>query len=97
LCQQDIETYHLVLEGYILPSLQVLDGGVTEKEALNQKARCKDKYKRNYGDEGARHHHRVQTDDVERERECGICLEILNKVVLPGCSHSMCIKCYRDW
>ena len=35
--------------------------------------------------------------DDNIEEECGICMEINNKVVLPTCSHAMCIKCYRDW
>ena len=29
--------------------------------------------------------------------ECGICMELRGKVVLPNCSHTMCIKCYRQW
>ncbi|KAL5198102.1 hypothetical protein ABZP36_001614 [Zizania latifolia] len=35
--------------------------------------------------------------DDNIEEECGICMEINSKVVLPTCSHAMCIKCYRDW
>ncbi|XP_030967981.1 E3 ubiquitin-protein ligase AIRP2-like isoform X2 [Quercus lobata] len=35
--------------------------------------------------------------DLEREDECGICLEPCTKMVLPNCCHSMCINCYRDW
>lgn len=35
--------------------------------------------------------------DVEKENECGICLEPCTKVVLPNCCHAMCISCYRDW
>lgn len=35
--------------------------------------------------------------DMERENECGICLEPCTKMVLPNCCHSMCINCYRDW
>ncbi|GJS62161.1 E3 ubiquitin protein ligase AIRP2 [Tanacetum coccineum] len=35
--------------------------------------------------------------DVEREDECGICLEPCTKIVLPNCCHAMCINCYRDW
>ena len=35
--------------------------------------------------------------DLEREDECGICLEPCTKVVLPNCCHAMCINCYRDW
>ncbi|KAK2648051.1 hypothetical protein Ddye_015540 [Dipteronia dyeriana] len=35
--------------------------------------------------------------DMEREDECGICLELCTKVVLPSCCHAMCNNCYRDW
>ncbi|XP_052204644.1 E3 ubiquitin-protein ligase AIRP2-like [Diospyros lotus] len=35
--------------------------------------------------------------DLEREDECGICLEHCTKMVLPNCCHAMCINCYRDW
>ena len=35
--------------------------------------------------------------DLEWEQECGICMENNTKVVLPGCNHAMCLKCFRDW
>lgn len=35
--------------------------------------------------------------DIERDHECGVCLEVKAKVVLPNCCHQMCLKCYRDW
>lgn len=35
--------------------------------------------------------------DMEREDECGICLESCTKMVLPNCCHAMCINCYHDW
>ncbi|KAK4414177.1 E3 ubiquitin-protein ligase AIRP2 [Sesamum alatum] len=35
--------------------------------------------------------------DLEREDECGICLDRCTKMVLPNCCHAMCINCYRDW
>ncbi|KAA8529688.1 hypothetical protein F0562_034212 [Nyssa sinensis] len=37
------------------------------------------------------------TVDLERDDECGICLEPCAKMVLPNCCHAMCINCYRDW
>lgn len=80
--------------GYILPSLQVLDGGITDREVLEQRAVCMEKYKKQCHENGAILQSQV---DVEREQECGICLETVSKVVLPGCNHSMCIKCYKDW
>lgn len=80
--------------GYILPSLQGLDGGLTEREALEQRAVCMEKYMKK-SREGVAN---VETEvDAEREKECGICLEMVSKVVLPNCYHSLCIKCYKDW
>ncbi|KAL8511995.1 hypothetical protein ACS0TY_018451 [Phlomoides rotata] len=35
--------------------------------------------------------------NVEGEEECGICMEIKSKVVLPDCNHAMCLNCYREW
>ncbi|KAK6120271.1 hypothetical protein DH2020_045962 [Rehmannia glutinosa] len=35
--------------------------------------------------------------EIEREEECGICMEMDTKVVLPSCSHSLCMKCYKNW
>ncbi|GMP82516.1 hypothetical protein CsSME_00036780 [Camellia sinensis var. sinensis] len=40
---------------------------------------------------------RFSNGDLEREDECGICLEPCTKMVLPNCCHAMCINCYRDW
>ncbi|KAH7352756.1 hypothetical protein KP509_19G061700 [Ceratopteris richardii] len=77
--------------GYILPSLQGLDGGLTGKQAMAQQAACVEKYMKK---------NTVQSDsesNVEREKECGICLETVSKVVLPNCYHSLCVKCYKDW
>lgn len=35
--------------------------------------------------------------DSETEDECGICMEMDCKVVLPICGHSMCISCFNEW
>ncbi|KAL7171650.1 hypothetical protein ACSBR2_036331 [Camellia fascicularis] len=40
---------------------------------------------------------RFSNGDLEREDECGICLEPCTKMVLPNCCHAMCINCYRNW
>lgn len=80
--------------GYILPSLEVLDGGgITERESLEQNAIYLEKSRRQSGSESDY----KSIADLEREQECGICLDTVAKIVLPSCSHSMCIKCYRDW
>ena len=40
---------------------------------------------------------KLSSVNLEREEECGICLEPCTKMVLPNCCHVMCIKCYHDW
>lgn len=79
---------------YVLPSLQVLEGGVSEKAAQQQQASYMDRYKKRPNDSMGGHKSQI---DLEREQECGICFEVVTKIVLPGCNHSMCLQCYRDW
>ncbi|KAI3423057.1 RING-type domain-containing protein [Psidium guajava] len=40
---------------------------------------------------------RFGNKDIDKEDECGICMDGFNKMVLPSCGHSMCINCFRDW
>lgn len=35
--------------------------------------------------------------EFEREDECGICMDMDSKIVLPDCNHAMCTKCYHEW
>ncbi|XP_010025370.2 E3 ubiquitin-protein ligase AIRP2 isoform X1 [Eucalyptus grandis] len=35
--------------------------------------------------------------ELERDDECGICMESHANTVLPDCGHSMCISCYNNW
>ncbi|KAG6536562.1 hypothetical protein ZIOFF_001620 [Zingiber officinale] len=77
----------------IFPSLLQLQKGLTEMEFKRQKAEFMERYKRKEED-GRKN---LSEIDLEREEECGICLEMNSKLVLPNCSHSMCLKCYRDW
>ncbi|XVE85224.1 hypothetical protein DITRI_Ditri17bG0074500 [Diplodiscus trichospermus] len=35
--------------------------------------------------------------DLERDDECGICMENCTKMVLPNCGHALCISCFHDW
>jgi hypothetical protein len=58
-----------------------------------QKAVCMEHFRRRDEDE----RNSLSDIDVEREEECGICLEMNNKVVLPNCTHAMCLRCYQDW
>lgn len=77
----------------IYPSLVQLQGGVTETEDKRQKAVCMERYRRRDEED-----HKQHSDiEIEREEECGICMEMNSKIVLPNCNHIMCLKCYRDW
>jgi Zinc finger, C3HC4 type (RING finger) len=77
----------------IFPSLLQLQKGISDLDDKRQKTICMERYKRRVDEvRGA-----FSEIDVEREEECGICMEMNSKVVLPNCSHSMCLKCYRDW
>lgn len=62
-------------------------------ENKRQKAVCMERYRRRDEDERKQF---SETDD-EREEECGICMEMNSKIVLPKCNHAMCMKCYREW
>ncbi|CAN6556485.1 E3 ubiquitin-protein ligase AIRP2-like [Malus sylvestris] len=77
----------------IFPSLLQLQRGITDVEERKQKEICTTRYKRR--DESERG--KLSEIDIEREEECGICMEVNRKVVLPNCSHTLCLKCYRDW
>ncbi|BAT74315.1 E3 ubiquitin-protein ligase AIRP2-like isoform X1 [Vigna umbellata] len=79
----------------ILPSLQRLHGSM---EKLNI---CKSGHSSiessSYGKKLIEGDAKPIHVDLEREDECGICLEPCTKMVLPNCCHAMCIKCYRKW
>ncbi|KAL3530878.1 hypothetical protein ACH5RR_010200 [Cinchona calisaya] len=79
--------------GIIFPSLLQLQRGITDVEDKKQKKICSLRYSRK--DEMNRG--KISVIDVERENECGICMEIKSRVVLPYCSHSLCLKCYHEW
>ncbi|CAI9774805.1 unnamed protein product [Fraxinus pennsylvanica] len=79
--------------GVIFPSLLQLHRGITDVEDRKQREICATKYRRvNEMSKG-----KLSEIDIEREEECGICMEMSTKVVLPNCNHSMCMKCYRNW
>ncbi|CAN6546443.1 unnamed protein product [Malus baccata var. baccata] len=77
----------------IYPSLLQLQGGVTDSEDKRQKAVCMERYRKRDDEESRR----CSDIDIEREEECGICMETNSKIVLPNCNHVLCLKCYRDW
>ncbi|GAA0173360.1 hypothetical protein LIER_26990 [Lithospermum erythrorhizon] len=74
--------------GIIFPSLLQLQDGISDFECRKQKEVCSLGYSRK---------EHLSHVDMEREEECGICLESTTKAVLPDCPHSLCLKCYRDW
>ncbi|XP_054821114.1 E3 ubiquitin-protein ligase AIRP2-like isoform X1 [Prosopis cineraria] len=79
--------------GVILPSLQRLHGDLINADINQEKGQnLQMVVNRSIEDEG-----NICDVDMERENECGICLEHCTKVVLPNCCHSMCIDCYHDW
>lgn len=79
--------------GIIFPSLLQLQGGISEYEEKKQRQICALKYpKKDYMPQGS-----LSEIDLEREQECGICMEINSMIVLPSCCHSLCLKCYHDW
>ncbi|KAA3485806.1 E3 ubiquitin-protein ligase RNF8-like [Gossypium australe] len=77
----------------IFPSLLQLQRGITDLEDRKQKEACTVRYRRK--DESTRG--KISEIDYEREDECSICMEMNGLVVLPNCSHSMCLNCYKDW
>lgn len=83
----------LLSSAVIYPSLLQLEKGVTDSEDKKQKAVCMERYRRRDDDDC-----RQSSDiDIERDDECGICMEMNSKIVLPNCNHVMCLKCYREW
>nr|GME08877.1 E3 ubiquitin-protein ligase AIRP2 isoform X1 [Ipomoea batatas] len=79
--------------GVIFPSLLLLQRGITDVEDKKQRELCANKYsKRDETSKG-----KIPEVEIEREEECGICMELKTKVVLPDCNHSLCMKCYRKW
>ncbi|KAL5991465.1 E3 ubiquitin-protein ligase airp2 [Asimina triloba] len=77
----------------IYPSLLQLQRGITDVEDRKQREICLEKYKKRFEEQKGK----LSEIDVEREEECGICMELHSKVVLPNCNHTLCVKCYRDW
>ncbi|KAM3340441.1 E3 ubiquitin-protein ligase AIRP2 isoform X2 [Capsicum galapagoense] len=79
--------------GVIFPSLLQLQRGITDIDDRKQREICATKYRRR--DETNKG--KLSEIEIEREEECGICMEMDTKVVLPSCNHSLCMKCYRNW
>ncbi|CAH1446948.1 unnamed protein product [Lactuca virosa] len=78
----------------LFPSILQLQSGITDLEERKQKEIYSKRYSRKEGfDKG-----KLSDADVEREIECGICMETNSRVVLPRIAAILvCLKCYRDW
>lgn len=82
----------LKIAAVILPSLQRLHCDSMELDMAKEEGTAEVVVKKRLEER------RKLTDmDIEREDECGICLEPCTKMVVPSCCHTMCINCYRDW
>lgn len=77
--------------GIILPSLQRLHSNLGELDDAKIESLEIGSFDRMRGES------QVGSVDLDREDECGICLEPCTKMVLPNCCHAMCIKCYHNW
>ncbi|KAG6423678.1 hypothetical protein SASPL_114080 [Salvia splendens] len=77
----------------IYPSLLQLQSGVTDSEDERQKAVWMERYRRRDEEK----HEQCSEVNLQGEEECGICMEMRSKVLLPNCNHEMCLKCYREW
>ncbi|XP_015578816.1 E3 ubiquitin-protein ligase AIRP2 isoform X2 [Ricinus communis] len=77
----------------ILPSLQRLHGDSLELDITQENGQ----YVEMVVKMGLEDRRKVSDMDLDREDECGICLEPCTKMVVPSCCHAMCINCYRDW
>ncbi|CAH2069492.1 unnamed protein product [Thlaspi arvense] len=72
----------------IFPSLLQLQKGITDLEDRKQKEVCSMRYRKKDETEKCE----FSEIEMEREEECGICMEMNSMVVLPNCTHSLCIK-----
>lgn len=70
----------------IYPYLRQLEGEFNELEDNKNRSRKRMEDRKKLSDK-----------DLEREDECGICMENYERMVLPNCGHSMCITCFHDW
>ncbi|URD84102.1 zinc finger, RING-type [Musa troglodytarum] len=76
----------------IYPSLRQLESNLVER-ARSKKGRAEAVVVR----KRMEHLKKFFDRELDRDDECGICMEVCTKMVLPNCNHAMCIKCYRDW
>ena len=85
-------TYWTLFAAVIYPLLRQLGDEFIEMED-NKKGRCTEVLSRKRVEDRKR----VSDKDLERDDECGICMENCTKMALPNCGHALCISCFHDW
>ncbi|KAF2314148.1 hypothetical protein GH714_023723 [Hevea brasiliensis] len=83
---------HSFISAVILPSLQRLHCDSMELDITREEGCVEVVVNKRLEDR-----RKVLDMDLEREDECGICLEPCTKMVVPSCCHTMCVNCYHDW
>jgi hypothetical protein len=81
------------LAAVIYPSLTQLEGEFIELEDSTLGSQSKEILARKRV-EGRR---KLSDNDLERDEECGICMENCTRMVLPSCGHALCNRCFHDW
>ncbi|TXG56133.1 hypothetical protein EZV62_017446 [Acer yangbiense] len=77
----------------IYPSLVQLEDELTQLEDNSKRNRSLEISSRKRVED----RRKLLDKDLERDDECGICMENCTKMVLPNCGHSLCISCFHDW
>ncbi|KAK4283508.1 hypothetical protein QN277_000451 [Acacia crassicarpa] len=79
--------------GVIYPSLRQLEGEFKADEGKDNRNKCKQIVSRKSFKKGFEN----EEQDLMRDDECGICMEMSMIMVLPDCGHSLCITCFHNW
>ncbi|ESR51388.1 hypothetical protein CICLE_v10032536mg [Citrus x clementina] len=77
----------------IYPSLRQLESEFSELEDNSKRDQCSEISSRKRVEE----RRKLSDKDLDRNDECGICMENCTKMVLPNCGHSLCVNCFHDW
>lgn len=77
----------------IYPSLRQLESEFCELEDNSKRDQCSEISSRKRVEE----RRKLSDKDLDRNDECGICMENCTKMVLPNCGHSLCVNCFHDW
>lgn len=83
----------LFLAAVIYPSLRQLEGEFIELEDNDLRSQSMEVLTRTRGDGRMK----LSDNDLEKEEECGICMENCTRMLLPSCGHTMCNSCFHDW